>query len=72
VRRDMRPDDSVTLTLGGVTHTFGPDRVTVNVDDSADRGNDRRWRFATIVIDLAAEFPEGASHIATEPGSSRV
>lgn len=50
--------DEVAVTIGGVTHTYAGDRVTVRRDDSSTRDNSTRYRFLTIVVPLADEFPE--------------
>jgi hypothetical protein len=59
MRRDLNNGDSVTVTLGGVTHEFPADRVRVSVDDTRAAG--KVTRFATIVVTLADEFPEDVS-----------
>lgn len=65
MRRDLSNGDSVTVTLGGVTHTFPADRVRVSVDETTDRGSSTKRRFATIVVTLDGEFPEDVTrHLA--------
>jgi len=59
MRREVQPGDKVVVTLGGVIHEFGPDRLKVSVDQTSTRGNERTYRYATVVIDLSGgEFPE--------------
>lgn len=64
--RGMRSGDGVVVTLGGVTHEFPADRVRVSVDETTDRGNTTKYRYATIVVELkGGEFPEDLSaHLA--------
>ena len=64
MRRDMLPDDGVTLTLGGVTHRFPASRVRISVDDTTTRSGGAH-RFATVIVDLSGgEFPEDlAAHL---------
>lgn len=57
MRRDMGPDDNVTVTLGGVTHEFGPDRARISVVQTSTRDGEK-YRYATLVIRLDDEFPE--------------
>lgn len=71
MRRTLREGDGVTVTLGGVTHEFPADRVRISVDESTDRGNTARYRFATIVVDLSGgEFPEDISEHLTRMGGT--
>jgi hypothetical protein len=61
MRREMKPGDGVTVTLGGVTHQFGPDRLRVSVVDTAPKGGSKT-RYATITVRLDDEFPEDVTH----------
>jgi len=59
MRREVKPGDKVVVTLGGVTHEFDAGRIGVSVDQTSTRGNERTYRYATVVIDLSGgEFPE--------------
>jgi len=59
MRRDMQDGDGVTVTVGGVTHEFPADRVQMSVDETTDRGNTVKYRYAVLLIDLSdGEFPE--------------
>ena len=61
MRRDMKPGDSLTLTLNGETHVFGPDRVRVSVVETSARERGP-VRYALITVPLGEEFPEDVGH----------